>query len=78
MTNNNYAESKKKYYLKNAEKIKAANKARYHANKEKVRELNFSIEHLTWQVNKLSRITNRLGFIAILNLIALLFVCFVK
>ena len=78
MTNNNYAESKKKYYLKNAEKIKAANKARYYANKEKVRELNFSIEHLTWQMNKLSRITNMLGFIAILNTIALSIVCLMK
>ena len=71
-------ETQRRYYKKNAEKIKARSRAHYQAKKKQAEECRILAGQLNWEIKKLTRINNNLCFCAILNLIALLFVCFVK
>ena len=69
-------EAQKKYYQKNAEKIKAANKTRYYANKQKLRESSVLVSQLNWDIAKLERLTNILTFTAAINAAGLIFLAF--
>ena len=73
-----YPESQKRYYQKNAEKIKERSKARYQANKKKMEESRILIGQLNWELMRLTKITNNLGVIAAVNAAALIFLAFMK
>lgn len=71
-----YAEAQKRYYQKHADKIKERSKARYHANKKKMEESRILVGQLNWELMRLTKITNELGFIAAINAAALIFLAF--
>lgn len=73
-----YAESQKRYYQKNADKIKERSKARYQENKKKIQESRVLVAQLNWDITRLEKLTNILAFTAAINAAMLIFLCFVK
>lgn len=71
-------ETQRRYYKKNAEKIKAYSKARYQENKKKIQESRVLVGQLNWDITRLERLTNILAFTAAINAAMLIFLCFVK
>lgn len=69
-------ETQKKYYKKNAEKIKAVNKARYYEKKKKAREIYEVVARLDWEVTRIEKLANILAFTAAINAASLIFLAF--
>lgn len=76
MTGKYYPEAQKRYYQKNADKIKERSKVRYQANKKKMEESRILVGQLNWELMRLTKITNELGFIAAVNAAAVIILAF--
>lgn len=71
-------DAKRRYYLKNAEKIKKKSNIHYHSLKERAEKADSLCVHMSWQLLKMEHITKILAFSAVLNVITLIIFSFMN